>query len=228
MTGGFRYDGYPASGGVELIVHAGPVDAERRILFVPPLFEELNRLRRTMMLTMRRLAARGIAGFLIDLPGQNESPLDLGAVTIEGWRESVTLAARNINATHVASIRAGANIDDTPGLPAWRLAPLSGAKQMNLLLRAQVAADKQNGLSRTREDYRAMARGEAVILGGKTFSPAFFSQLSEAEPLAREDIVTGEGDFGPPLWLRTEPGESADMAEKMATALDQWSRQTMP
>src|SRR3546814_11084271 len=43
------------------------------ILIVPPLFEEANRTRRTLVLAMRALAAEGFAALLPDLPGQNES-----------------------------------------------------------------------------------------------------------------------------------------------------------
>src|SRR3546814_16734741 len=56
-----------------------PADAPRAtIVIVPPLFEEANRTRRTLVLAMRALAADGFAAVLPDLPGPNESLRPIG------------------------------------------------------------------------------------------------------------------------------------------------------
>ena len=48
------------------------------ILFVPPLFEEMNRTRALIAAVMRRLAKRGHGCWLLDLGGTGESERDLG------------------------------------------------------------------------------------------------------------------------------------------------------
>src|SRR3546814_4854209 len=62
----------------EQLFRLSPAGAPRTtVLFVPPLFEEANRTRRTLVLAMRALAAQGFAALLPDLPGQNESLVPL-------------------------------------------------------------------------------------------------------------------------------------------------------
>lgn len=223
MTGTIRFRRYDAPGaGAEMLAELGPEDGPRNILILPPLFDELNRMRRTIMLSMRALARSGIASALIDLPGQNESPLPLEDIRLNDWREAVAAAAREIDATHIVSFRGGALIDDAPGLPTWRYAPTSGKKIMNVMLRAQVTSDKQAGLNRTRDDYWAMAESQAIVLGGKTFSPGLVTDLRATEPAKDIDVTELDG-LGPPLWLRVEPGESRELANAIADAIDSWS-----
>ena len=52
------------------------------ILFVPPLFEEMNRTRALIAAIMRALAARGYGCWLPDLPGTGESLRALGEVDV--------------------------------------------------------------------------------------------------------------------------------------------------
>ena len=54
---------------------AGMATVRQRVLLIPPLFEEANRMRRTLVLAMRALSAdMGIVPSLLpDLPGQNDS-----------------------------------------------------------------------------------------------------------------------------------------------------------
>ena len=60
-----------------------PTGAPRAtVVNVPPLFEEANRTRRTLVLAMRALAADGFAAVLPDLPGQNESLVPLADVDL--------------------------------------------------------------------------------------------------------------------------------------------------
>ena len=56
-----------------------------RLLIIPALFDEGNRLRRLTLEVMRRLSANGIASFLPDLPGTNESTRPPEAQTTRGW-----------------------------------------------------------------------------------------------------------------------------------------------
>src|SRR3546814_7955467 len=62
----------------EQLFRLSPAGAPRTtVLFVPPLFEEANRTRRTLVLAMRALAAQGFAALLPDLPGPNASLVPL-------------------------------------------------------------------------------------------------------------------------------------------------------
>ena len=48
-----------------------------RLMILPPLFDEHNKLRRPIVSVMRRLDRAGIDSVLPDLPGCNESPAPL-------------------------------------------------------------------------------------------------------------------------------------------------------
>src|SRR5687768_16236691 len=102
------------------------------ILFLPPLFEELNRTRQLIAGVMRRVAARGSGCSLPDLPGTGESKRPLKAISWEMWRNAVKAAAEQLGRGErlvaVASIRGGCLLDDAvPAACAWRFAPVSGA-----------------------------------------------------------------------------------------------------
>ena len=68
------------------------------ILFVPPLFEEMNRTRALIVAVMHRLAKRGHSCWLVDLGGTGESERELGEVTWRDWRHDVTSAAAHVAA----------------------------------------------------------------------------------------------------------------------------------
>src|SRR3546814_2798116 len=67
------------------------------ILIVPPLFEEANRTRRTLVLAMRALAAEGFAALLPDLPGQNESQVPLIEAALTRWHGAIADVAGGVD-----------------------------------------------------------------------------------------------------------------------------------
>ena len=79
-----------------------------RLLIIPALFDEANRMRRFTVEVMRRLAGAGIACFLPDLPGCNESTARLDHQTPADWQLAMAGAARHFAASHVLAIRGGA------------------------------------------------------------------------------------------------------------------------
>ncbi|HWW58661.1 MAG TPA: hypothetical protein VN047_17345, partial [Sphingopyxis sp.] len=111
------------------------------ILIVPPLFEEANRTRRTLVLAMRALAASGFTAVLPDLPGQNDSLVPLGEVDLARWQGALAETAAEIDGpVIIASVRGGALIDHKAKAAAWwRLAPVGGASLLRTLMRARVA-----------------------------------------------------------------------------------------
>ena len=64
-----RIDHYDWSGGREALLRFGP-DTGPVVILALPLFEEANRTRTFAVGLLRRLAERGIAGLLPDVPGQ--------------------------------------------------------------------------------------------------------------------------------------------------------------
>lgn len=217
----------------EQLFRLSPAGAPRAtVLFVPPLFEEANRTRRTLVLAMRALAAQGFAALLPDLPGQNESLVPLIEADLERWRSALAEIARDVDGPLiVASLRGGCLIDHGAAADAWwRLAPASGASLLRTLLRARVSADREAGIASSIEGLQTAAASEALLLAGNRLSPAMVAQLGAAEVQAVEPLRTvtpggGEGQIaGTPLWLRAEPGEDAVMARAIAADLALWSR----
>ena len=222
-----RHMSYIYAGGQEQCLCFGPKDAARRILILPPLFDEMNRTRRTLVQAMRELAARGIASCLPDYPGCNESMAALEQQSIDGWRGAVTSAADLFGATHVFSVRGGGLLDDVPGLPVMRLASAKGASLVKTLVRTQIAGDKETGILSTADGLAQQALTGTVALAGNVFSAQLWADLDNAVPIENELI--SEMDLtdiqGSALWLRAEPGYDQGMAAALAEALNAWSIQ---
>jgi len=200
------------------------------ILIVPPLFEEANRTRRTLVLAMRALATDGFAAVLPDLPGQNESLVPLVEVDLVRWQDALAKAVSGIaGPVIVASLRGGALIDHKAKAAAWwRLAPVGGASLLRTLMRARVSADREAGIASSLEGLQDEAKVAPLLLAGNRLSSAMIAQLgaSEAqavEPLRRIGVGT-DGIAGTPLWLRAEPGEDAAMAMAIAADISAWSK----
>jgi hypothetical protein len=92
------------------------------LLFLPPLFEEMNRTRALLATVMGILAGEGYGCFLPDLPGTGESERALEEVSWDDWRSAAAAAAEACGATAGVSLRGGALLDD-PVPRRWRFAP---------------------------------------------------------------------------------------------------------
>lgn len=182
------------------------------LLFLPPLFEEMNRTRALLATAMRALAAQGYACWLPDLPGTGESERPLEEVSWQDWGDAAAAAFEAAGAVASVSLRGGALLDGAA--PArWRFAPATGASLA-----------------------RDLARAGLMTEGGGGYSPseALLAGLAEAEPAAGGKVRTlrlstdrGEADLkleGPPLWRRAEPQNSSELAEAMASDISQWVR----
>lgn len=191
------------------------------ILFVPPLFEEMNRTRALLVATMRALAADGHCCWLPDLTGTGESLAPLSEATWDDWRHDVTNAAEHVTAAHgqtplIAAIRGGCLLDDAAhGSGHWRFAPVPGA-------------------SLARDLDRASFGGGAQWAGYHDASPPLRQALAaataaEAAPLRTLRLSTDAGTAdakveGPALWRRSEPGNSNDLAAALAKDIAEWRR----
>lgn len=214
----------------EHILRIEPVGAPRAtVLIVPPLFEEANRTRRTLVLAMRALAAHGFAAAMPDLPGQNESLVAPEDVDLALWQAALAEVAAGIDGPLlVASARGGCLIDhDAKAAGWWRLAPVGGSSLLRTLLRARVSADREAGVTSSLESLSETAKTEPLLLAGNRLSPAMIAQLGAAEVQPVEPLrslsLGADGIAGTPLWLRAEPGEDAAMAEAIAADIADWS-----
>lgn len=189
------------------------------ILFIPPLFEEMNRTRALMVAVMRSVARKGHCCWLPDLSGTGESERDLAEVTWEDWRHDVTAASLHVTEKTkkplVASVRGGALIDDcAEGRGWWRFAPVDGPAVSRDMIRSGLAGGVE---------WAGYAPCAALKAALEVAEPA------KVAPLRTVRLATDRADAdakleGPALWRRSEPGLSAELAEAMAADLAKWSR----
>ena len=182
------------------------------ILFLPPLFEEMNRTRALLATMMRALADEGFSCWLPDLPGTGESERGLEEIAWADWTNAAAEALRTAEAKMTVGLRGGALLDAAAGR-RWRFAPATGSSLARDLARA--------GL---------MTEGG----GGYAPSPALLDGLAAAEPdlagtarTVRLATDRAEADLkveGPPLWRRAEPQNSPELAALMASDITQWVR----
>lgn len=187
-----------------------------RLLVLPALFDESNKLRHFTVEIMRRLDAADIDSFLPDLPGCNESLAPLERQSLSHWREAAAEAAAHFKATHVLSLRAGA-LTAPRDLPGWRYAPVSGASALRALLRARVIAAKEAGRRETRDGLLETGTREGLELAGYRLGATMIAQLGESElpETVQRDIAQSEiGGAG--LWLRAEPDHDPRQAQALA------------
>ena len=213
---GLAYAKYGSGGRDEWMMRIGPADAPP-ILFVPPLFEEMNRTRALLAATMRGLAARGHGCWLPDLKGTNESEAPLEAACWDDWRHDVAAAASHVERASgrvplVASLRGGSLIDDlASAIGWWRLAPVPGASLARDMVRAGLAGVEWAGYA------------PAAELKGRLEDAAPIDQAPLR--IARLASDAGAADVklpGPALWRRSEPGASAELAEAAAADIAVW------
>jgi hypothetical protein len=216
---------YTYDGQHEICLSLGDAAATRTMLIVPPLFDEMNRVRRMLAETMRGLAQLNVRSLLVDIPGCNESHADISRQTIGGWRDAMAVAAAQLGATHVASLRGGALIDGDVDLPHFRLAPVKGSSLLKTMLRTRIAADKEAGRATTADRLMAGAKRSPIELSGYLLSHEMLQSLDKATPVVLPDAREVEpADIdGSPLWLRAEPSEDAAMSTALAAELDRWS-----
>lgn len=190
-----------------------------RLLIVPPLFEEMNRTRRFLIETMRRLDFEGVDTFLPDLPGCNESVQAFAAQSLHGWRRALAQAALHFRASHVLAVRGGALIFPN-ALPGWALEPVKGATILRQMLRARTIAAREAGEAESMADLLETGRTEGLELAGYTCGAALIAGLDSAVPLDEGQREIRQSDLGgSALWLRAEPGEDAAQSDALAALI---------
>lgn len=195
-------------------------DRKTRLLIVPALFDEGNKLRRLTVEIMRRLDGAGFDCFLPDLPGCNESTLDLATLGIEDWQDATAAAARYFSTDRVLAIRGGGLIVP-PGLRGWRYAPVNGASLLKTLFRSRVLSAREAGRDETVESLLNCGLAEGLELAGYRLSGSMLRQMQNLVPTVHEGIATIEQSLigGAPLWLRAEPDYDARQADALAAVV---------
>lgn len=210
----------PTADGTRAEEHALCRDGGRphRLLIVPALFDEANRLRRLTVEVMRRLDRAGIDSFLPDLPGCNESLQPLPAQTPASWRNAMVAAADHFRASHVLAVRGGALV--MPGSrPAWQYAPTKGATILRQLLRSRILASREQGKEESQDSLLATGLEEGLELSGFPLSADFLQQFQTLLPPAGTNEIAQDAIGGGGLWLRAEPGEDSAQADALAAVL---------
>lgn len=184
-----------------------------RVLVLPALFDEANKLRHFTVELLRLMDQGGADCLLPDLPGCNESTQALDGQTVVQWQAAALAAARHFGATNVLAIRGGALL--APPLPGWRYAAITGESLLRALLRARVLASKEAGLAETRDDLLAKGREAGLELAGYRLGAGMIAGLEVAQPADLADIAQGQlGGAG--LWLRAEPDHNPEQAAALA------------
>jgi len=190
---------------------------KRRVLILPALFDEANKLRRFTIQMMRSCDESGVDSFLPDLPGCNESLASLEKQTLESWRNVALNAAQAFRATHVLAIRGGALLAPET-LPGWHYAPLTGAKLLRAMVRAQTIAAKEAGREVSSEALMEQGRQSGLQLAGWNLGAEMLRQLESAVPPASDNqtLIEQKDLGGRGLWLRAEPDEDQGLSEALA------------
>ena len=191
-----------------------------RLLVIPALFDEANRLRRLAVEVMRRLDQAGIDSFLPDFPGTNESLQPLEGLEPVDWHRAMAAAARHFAATHTFAMRGGC-LFAPAGLPSLHYAPIDGAAVLRPLMRARVLTAREAGREETRESLAARAEQEGIELAGYRLSARFFQNLRTLQPAAAAVTIAQESIGGGGLWRGAEPGDDPAQAEALARTVAQ-------
>lgn len=216
-SSGLEYDRYFFQGHSEWLMRIGRAGGTA-ILFLPPLFEEMNRTRALLVSVMRLLEPAGFRSWLPDLPGTGESERPLEACGWGDWSDAIRCVAEQAGAPDgkllIASLRGGALLDDIPGAAHWRLAPVEGASLIRDLDRTGLVGGGSQAGYALSEQLRAALTG-AVL---PDVTPRRTVRLTSESKDA--DVKLN----GLALWRRSEPSTSDELAELIASDISAWAR----
>jgi len=191
-----------------------------RLLILPALFDEANKLRRFTVSVMRQLNEAGIDTFLPDLPGCNESGELMSAQSLSAWRTAIAAAMETTRATHFLAIRAGALLAPAD-LPGWLYAPVAGAKQLRGMIRARTIASREDGRSENSQELLDAGLADGLVLSGWDLGASMIQELQASEVSASEHhSEIAQSDLGGPgLWLRAEPDDAPEQSAAFAAII---------
>ncbi|QJB68451.1 hypothetical protein [Parasphingorhabdus halotolerans] len=233
MNGKLEFSSYHFDEYDELCLISGS-QHQIKILLVPPLFDEMNRMRRALVDAMHLLDECRIGSILPDLPGTNESLFPQGEANLTLWRSALNMCiSQHTDCKSIASFRGGCLIDDFDcELPRWRFSPAKGRSMLRTMMRTRIASDKEAGNVTKMTDLQDQAISSNLNLAGNIIGPSMFAELDQAEPITLENtrVVRLESDSadadvklaGSALWLRAEPDADQLISTAMANDLASW------
>lgn len=233
MTTTLELSSYQFEGHDELCLIGG-AQHDHKILLIPPLFDEMNRMRRMLLDVMRLLNSRNIGSILPDLPGTNESLFPQEQANLTIWRQALLACTAELpKPLYVASFRGGCLVDDfTDGATKWRFSAVKGQMLLRTMMRTRIASDKEAGRSTNMAQLTAEVGQGHVNLAGNSIGSSLFSQLEEAVAAPSPDVratqlesSTRPADArlpGSALWLRAEPDEDLLLSAAIADDLASW------
>lgn len=192
------------------------------LLILQPLFEEANRVRRTLVSMCRYLDGAGLGVAIPDLPGMGENPLPASHISLAQILDGTTLLADALTkegkSLFTVGFRAGCLFDSiAPSKAAWRFAPEPGDRLVRTMMRTEIPEESN--------DHIVFAQGQKV-------SRALLAELSVTEmpPLPKLRtlrLVTDKAAAdrhvnASPLWRHAEPGEDPGLAKLLADDLIDW------
>ncbi len=218
------FDSYDYGGHSEMCLRSAGDGAP--LLIVPPLFEEMHRMRRMIAQLMRELSDYGIGALLPDLPGTNESGFAMAEADLKVWNAALTACREQCGpVAAIVALRGGCLLmPDNTALPRWHGFPVAGNRILRKMERARQAAARESGESLSDspdavQDY-----------GGYRLNGVMREQLNAAEPVTANRTVRLESDNAPAdahvagqsLWLRAEAGEDDNLSRNIARELREW------
>ncbi|HQS68942.1 MAG: hypothetical protein B7Y36_01300 [Novosphingobium sp. 28-62-57] len=187
-----------------------------RLLIVPALFDEANRMRRMLVDMMRLLDDAGVDSFLPDLPGCNESLQDFSAQSLHGWRRAMVQAARHFGASDVLAVRGGALVFPHT-LPGLVLEPAKGGSLLRQLIRARVIVAREAGRQEDSAGLLETGRTKGLELAGWHCGASLIAGLETAVAQIEGQRIVAQGELGGGgLWLRAEPAAAPEQSAALA------------
>lgn len=193
------------------------------VLILQPLFEEANRMRRTLALMARALDRQGVGVVMADLPGMGEHPLGANQVGISDIGTASNLLCDALTSQGrpilVAGFRAACLFDSLPGASAnWRFAPEPGDRLVRTLLRTEMPEESTE---------------THAFINGQLVSRAFLDDMASLPlpnparlrtlRLATDRAEADHHVEASPLWRHAEPGEDPALAELLAGDILNWA-----
>ena len=193
------------------------------VLILQPLFEEANRMRRTLALMARALDRHGVGVAMPDLPGMGEHPESadsVGSRDIETALNALCASLANDGrAVLVAGFRAACLFDTLPGAAAnWRFAPEPGDRLVRTLMRTETPEDSS--------DTQAFVNGQLVsrtLLDDLSRITLPHPQRLRTLRLSTDRAAADRHVEASPLWRHAEPGEDPVLAALLAEDIRTWA-----
>lgn len=193
------------------------------VLILQPLFEEANRMRRTLALMARALDRNAVGVVMPDLPGMGEHAVGAEQVGIRdvdtALKSLIDALATDGRPVLVAGFRAACLFDTLPGAAAnWRFAPEPGDRLVRTLMRTETPEDSS--------DTQAFVNGQLVsrtLLDDLSRITLHDPQRLRTLRLSTDRAAADRHVEASPLWRHAEPGEDPALAKLFAEDIRNWA-----